>query len=396
MRRLYPLGLVLVVACTTGGDPITTTTASSPPATTAPVSPTSSTIATAPTTSTTAPGTTTSTISLDETVLAYQEVVSGLPFPIQLTARPGSSSSYLITKDGVVWWLEDGEIGQVLDIRDQVRDQGEQGLLGIALHPEDEQLFYLHYSDDSGDTVVSEWRLVGARSADPGSERVLLQVDQPASNHNGGTIQFLPDGRLLLGLGDGGGAGDQFGNAQNPDTLLGGLVAVDVATGAAELYAMGLRNPWRFWIDGELIYVADVGQDAYEEVSVAPLQPGHNFGWPITEGRQCYRPSSGCDTTGQLLPVLEVANGDGGTCAITGGPVYRGLSLPQLDGVYFYSDYCGGYLRSFRYRDGAATDLRDWSAQVGIPGSVPGFGVDGQGEMYVLTTEQVLRVEAGG
>jgi glucose/arabinose dehydrogenase len=226
--------------------------------------------------------------------------------------------------------------------------------------------------------------------ADPGSERVLLQVEQPARNHNGGMLQFTPEGTLLLGLGDGGGAGDRFGNGQNPDTLLAGLVEITVDGDPNPVkYATGLRNPWRFWIDGDLIYVADVGQRAFEEVDVAQLGPDLNYGWPIAEGLHCFR-SETCDTTGQVIPVLEVQHGDGGACSITGGVVYRGSLIPEMDGVYLYSDYCGGWLRSFRYSEGAAVDQTDWTEQVGVPGQVTGFGVDGADEVYVSTIERVF------
>ena len=161
------------------------------------------------------------------------------------------------------------------------------------------------------------------------------------------------------------------------------------------LFAHGLRNPWRLWIDESLMYIADVGQDAYEEVSVAPLAPGQNFGWPITEGLHCFRPPSGCDSSGQILPVLEVAAGDSGTCSITGGVVYRGLDIPELFGSYLYSDYCGGYLRSFRFNAmGEALTEEDWTAQVGVAGQVTGFGVDGSGEVYVTTTASLLKLVA--
>jgi len=401
MRRCLLAVCLALAACTAepGPDPISSTL---PPLTT--------TITTVPTvTSTDAPATTsgptttsvattTSTLSLDETTLAYQ-AVADLDFPVQLTARPGDSLSYVITKDGRVWALDGSVLAEqpVLDISAQVRNEGEQGLLSMALHPEDVGRFYLHYSDGNGDTVVSEFAFASPTQADPASERVLLQVGQPASNHNGGMLQFLPGGALLLGLGDGGGGGDRFGNGQNPDTLLGGQVVlnVDDADPAPAKYSMGLRNPWRFWIDEDLIYVADVGQNAFEEISVVPLQAGHNFGWPIAEGLHCFQ-TDPCDTTGQVIPVHEVGHGDAGTCSITGGIVYRGAAIPQLNGHYFYSDYCGGYLRSLLYTDGAASDLRDWTDQVGVPGQVTGFGVDGAGEMYVTTTRQVLEVVPAG
>ena len=276
--RLLPLFCVLA-ACTAAPEPAPTTS-TVPPVTTSSASATSTvpetTSTSAPAEATTSPATT-STLPLDDTVLAY-ETVADLDFPVQLTARPGEPRSYVITKNGLVWLHDGASVVEqpVLDISDRVLNQGEQGLLSIALHPTDSQRIFLHYSDRSGDTVVSEFMLTRPGQGDPASERVLLQVDQPAANHNGGMLQFTPDGALLLGLGDGGGAGDRFGNGQNPDTLLGGLVSIDVegADPNPTKYAMGLRNPWRFWIDGETIYIADVGQNAYEEVSVAPFAAG--------------------------------------------------------------------------------------------------------------------------
>ncbi len=400
MRRFLVPFLLLITACSTETDsaPDPDVSTAAPVTTVVTTIPSTTASTSLATTSTTAPPTTTtSTLGPDQTVLAYQ-VVADLDFPVQLTARPGEGHGYVITKDGVVWLFDGAAVAAepVLDIGERVLDQGEQGLLSIALHPTDQGRLYLHYSNPSGDTVVSEFTLSSPSQADPGSERVLLQVDQPAANHNGGMIQFAPDGALLLALGDGGGANDRFGNGQNPDTLLGGLVTMSVEGDPQPAkYAMGLRNPWRFWIDGETIYVADVGQGAIEEVSVTPLQPGLNYGWPLFEGLQCFNCSTG-DEEGLVAPVLEVQHGDAGTCSITGGIVYRGAAFPQLTGHYFYSDYCGGYLRSFLFSGGAATDPRDWSAQVGIAGQVTGFGTDGAGEMYVTTTGQLLAVVAGG
>ncbi len=269
-------------------------------------------------------------------------------------------------------------------------------MLSITLHPSDPRL-YLHYSDNNGDTTVSEFILTSPTVADPESERVLLGVDQPAANHNGGMIQFTPEGTLLVGLGDGGGADDRYGNGQNPDTLLGGLVEIRVdGDPSPAKYAMGLRNPWRFWIDEGLIVIADVGQDEFEEINVQTLAPGHNYGWPITEGLHCFQVAAGsCDTEGLVVPVLEVEHGDDGTCSITGGIVYRGPAMPQLHGHYFYSDYCGGWLRSFLIGDGVSGQT-DWTEQVGVPGRVTGFGLDGQGEMYVTTEGALLQVTPAG
>ena len=388
MRRPVIPCLLVITACTVTVEVSTTT--SQPPSSTT----TTSTTTTLPSTTTTTVPTTTTLVPLQS--LAYQEVAV-MQFPVQVVARPGEDTAYVITKTGEVWGLVGGEVAPepVLDISDRVRSEGERGLLSMALHPTDTTRFYLHYSDGAGDTVVSQFTFVSPTEADPESERMLLQADQPAPNHNGGMLQFASDGSLLLGLGDGGGSGDRYGNGQNPDTLLGGLVAIDVEGGSEPTsYAKGLRNPWRFWIDGTLLYVADVGQNAYEEISVVELAPGLNFGWPITEALHCYRPSSGCDTSGQVIPVLEVEHGDDGTCSITGGLVYRGAAIPELDGLYLYSDYCGGWLRSFRYDDGEAVDQTDWTEQVGVPGSVTGFGVDGAGEVYVTTVEGLFALVA--
>ncbi|HVR77914.1 MAG TPA: PQQ-dependent sugar dehydrogenase [Acidimicrobiia bacterium] len=398
MRRISIIVIGLLAACSSepGLQP---TSSAGPSLTTASTSSVTTTSTTVPATSTATTLPTSSTLSPDETVLGY-EVIADLSFPVQTTARPGDPHSYVITKEGQVWILDGVAVLEdpVLDIRDRVLDRGEQGLLSMALHPEDESRFYLHYSDNNGDTVVSEFVLTSPGQADPASERVLLQVDQPAGNHNGGMLQFTVDGALLLGLGDGGGSGDRYGNGQNPDTLLAGLVVIDVdgAEPNPTKYAMGLRNPWRFWIDENAIYIADVGQNAYEEISVSePLEPGHNYGWPIFEGLNCFS-SPDCDGAGLVAPVLEVEHGDAGTCSITGGVVYRGPAMPQLHGHFFYSDYCGGYLRSLLHVDGEATALRDWTEQVGVPGSVTGFGVDGAGEMYLTTTEQLLKVVPTG
>jgi hypothetical protein len=283
----------------------------------------------------------------------------------------------------------------VLDISDKVTHRGEQGLLGIAIHPNDPSRLFVHYTNRSGHTVVSEYSLSGdGKTADPDSESFVFFTQQPATNHNGGMIQFGPDGFLYLGLGDGGGAGDRYGHGQRSDTPLAALVRINPDTLASEVWWYGLRNPWRFWIDEPtgLTYIADVGQDAFEEINVAVLsEPNLNFGWPVTEGLHCYEPRQGCDTEGLTLPVLEIGHDDGGTCSITGGVVYRGPSMPGLWGHYFYSDYCGGYLRSFRWDGSLAMDLQEWTTDLG---GVVSFGTDGEGEMYVLTTEAVYRVES--
>ena len=353
--------------------------------------------------------------------LVYRTVAE-VDFPIDLAPLPGSGLLVIASKEGRLWLHDGGELRSepFLDIRDRVRNRGEQGLLGMAFspdYPETGRLF-LHYTALDGDTVLAEYTADGG-SADPAAEAVLWRVGQPAGNHNGGTIAFGPDGYLYMGLGDGGGAGDRFGHGQNGQTPLGALLRFDVSAPGAlspapgnpfpapEVWAVGLRNPWRFTIDfpSGLIVIADVGQDLFEEVSIAPADaPGLNYGWPVTEGRHCFRPASGCDAAGLTLPVLEVEHGDAGTCSITGGVVYRGAEIPELYGHYLFSDYCGGYLRSFPVDAfaGAAPPYAplaepplDWTGQAGVPGQVASFGVDAAGEVYVLVSEgRVLRLEA--
>ena len=383
-------GLLVATACTGSGQEVAPTPATSEPATSSSL-PSTTTTTTSP--ATTLPTTTTTMAELRS--LRYEEV-AGLEFPVEMTALPGSDLSYIATKDGRVWAYDGSEILEdpVLDISDQVRNDGEQGFLSIALHPEEPDRFFAHYSDNNGDTVVAEFTFTSPTEIDAGSERVLLTHDQPAANHNGGMIT-VEVGSLYVGLGDGGRSGDAFGNAQNTDPLLGGLVKIVLDDpGEAVLWQYGLRNPWRFWFDEDLVYIADVGQSAFEEINVAENGRDINYGWPITEGLHCFSPSSECDTSGLTLPVVEVGHGDAGTCSITGGVVYRGGDIPEIDGHYFYSDYCGGYLRSFVYEGGEVVEEMDWTEQVGVAGSVTGFGVDGRGEMYVTTTERLLKVVA--
>jgi glucose/arabinose dehydrogenase len=383
--------IVLAAGCSNDQQPGTTlpgTTETTAPSTTATTEePTTS---TAPTTTTT---TTTTTLPPLQS-LAYEEVAS-FNFPVQVIPGAESGMIYVVDKVGYLWSMVDGEVNEdpVLDISSLVSGGGEQGFLAATLHPDDPSRLFVHYTDTAGDTVVAEYTLADPLSADHESATVLLAVDQPAGNHNGGMILFDAEGRLLVGLGDGGGANDVHGNGQNTETLLGGIVVVDTSGGGGTLFNYGLRNPWRFWLDGDRIFIADVGQNAYEEVNVAPLQPDLNFGWPITEGLHCFRPSSGCDMAGITMPVAEVAHGDASSCSITGGVVYRGAQIPELDGHYLFSDYCGGYLRSF---DTTADEIEvvDRTDDVGVPGMITGFGIDGDGEVYVSTTGLVLKLVA--
>ena len=341
--------------------------------------------------------------------LAYREVAT-LPFPIDLAPVPGTSLLAIASKEGRLWMYGDGGLADapLLDISDRVRNRGEQGLLGLAFHPAypDSGRLFVHYSALNGDTVLAEYVVTDGVAE---GETVLFRLAQPAPNHNGGTITFGPDGYLYMGLGDGGGANDQFGHGQNDRTPLGALLRFDVSVPgvaspadgnpfpAPDVWSVGLRNPWRFVIDhaSGLIVIADVGQNLFEEVSVAPVAvAGLNYGWPITEGLHCFDPPSGCDASGLTLPVLEIPHTDSGTCSITGGVVYRGAEIPELYGHYLFSDYCGGYLRSFPIEE-PFDEPHDWTEQVGNGGQVVAFGTDHAGEVYVLTASgSVLRLVA--
>ena len=197
-------------------------------------------------------------------------------------------------------------------------------------------------------------------------------------------------------MGDGGGGNDQFGNGQNPDSLLGSILRLDVdaATPGAEIWAKGVRNPWRNAWDGNNLYIADVGQGQREEVTVlTTASAGANLGWPVVEGTRCLNGAATCDTTGFTPPIYEYTHSDG--CSITGGYVYRGAAMPALAGTYFFSDYCSGWLRSFRYVGGVATDFREWT-DLGSVGQVLSFGVDSAGEIYMTVADgRVLKIVPG-
>ncbi len=346
------------------------------------------TAADAATTTTVPPATTTTLKPL--TGLAYQQVATAR-FPIAVIPDTGGDRDLVLTRAGVVADLATGD--EILDISAKTRTDGERGLLSGLVGPAElDGALFLHYSDAGGDTTVSRFDRAGA-VFDPDSERILFTVEQPAGNHNGGGLVFA-NGSLYLGLGDGGGANDQFGQGQDFGTFLGGIVRIDPTSGDAGLWAGGLRNPYRIWFDPvtTTLAIADVGQNALEEVSIVPLDDEfRNFGWPITEGFSCFQTSS-CDTTGVTQPVLDVAHGDAGTCSITGGVTYRGSSIPEVVGEYFFSDFCGGWLRSVSVVE--PHTVTDWTADVGVPGQVVGFGTDRAGEMYVLTTSEILEVVA--
>ena len=301
-------------------------------------------------------------------------VADKLDHPLGMAFAPGDPAKrlFIVEKTGAVRVMKGGKVltEPFLDLKSRVSHGSEQGLLGLAFHGEfmKKGRLFVNYTDKKGDTRIIEITVASpaADSATIASERELLYVEQPYSNHNGGHLLMTPAGWLLVGLGDGGSAGDPHGNAHNPKTLLGKMFRFDpdAASDAlrTRILAQGIRNPWRYALDrttGEL-YIGDVGQNKWEEVDVTPLASlaGQDFGWNVMEGFHCFREST-CNRDGLQPPVVEYGHDDG--CSITGGVVYRGEALPMLQGAYFYADYCTALLRSFRFtRRGGVTDHWDW------------------------------------
>jgi glucose/arabinose dehydrogenase len=337
--------------------------------------------------------------------LALELVASGLADPVHLTTPVGDARLFIVEQAGTIRIVRNGQLlaRPFLDISAKVGSGGERGLLGLAFHPSHaaNRYFYVNYTDLNGDTRVERYVASGTDpdSADPASVKPIIFIAQPYANHNGGLVLFGPDGKLYIGMGDGGSGGDPENRAQNPDSLLGKLLRIDVDAGdpyavppdnpyaagggRGEIWAIGLRNPWRFAFDRTtgLLYLGDVGQNAWEELNVVPAgQAGLNYGWRMMEGAHCYNPNP-CNATGLVAPAVEYDHSDG--CSVIGGAVYRGTHSPALVGQYFYSDYCSGWIRSFTYSGGAVTSRTSWSLDVS-PGSVLSFGEDSTGELYVL------------
>jgi glucose/arabinose dehydrogenase len=302
--------------------------------------------------------------------------------PLALTA---AGKQLLLAEKGGRLRVIDGGIlrpGAILDLSERVSRGSEQGLLGVAVKGTH---VYVNYTDTKGNTRVREYVL--SDHIDPDSGRELLFVKQPWANHNGGHLLFGPDGKLYVGLGDGGSGYDPRGNGQNPEVPLAKMLRV---SDTVEILHIGLRNPWRYDFDSKTgdLYIADVGQDRWEEIDVAPAGSGRlNFGWSVLEGRHCLR-TTRCVATGMTPPIVEYSHKTG--CSITGGIVYRGKALPELDGAYFYSDYCTAILRSLRWKGGAVVDHWDWKAALDPENQltqVSSFGADGDGELYILSLD---------
>jgi len=338
--------------------------------------------------------------------LALTPIVSGLSLPVHIThAGDGSGRLFVVEQAGRIRIVKNGVLQATpfLDIASRVGCCDERGLLSVAFPSgyAQKRHFYVNYTDGAGNTVVARYALTANPDvADPNSEQVVLSVIQPYSNHNGGQLAFGPkDGYLYIGMGDGGSGGDPENRAQNPAELLGKMLRIDVETSSpvtytvpaanpflgtpayrGEIWALGLRNPWRFAFDrltGDL-YIGDVGQNLYEEVDFQPASSagGENYGWRLMEGFHCYNPAN-CQTTGLTLPIVEYDHGQG--CSITGGVVYRGAQYSRMHGLYLYADYCNGSIWGLR-RAGNV-----WQSRLlyDAPFTIATFGEDDTGESYV-------------
>jgi glucose/arabinose dehydrogenase len=348
------------------------------------------------------------------TGVALEEVVNGLERPVYLTAPEGDPRLFIVEQPGRIRIVEGGTLRDepFLDIESRVRSQGnEQGLLSMAFHPRfsENGYFYVNYTGTDGNTRVERYSVsADANRADPASAKLIIGYDQPYANHNGGHILFGPDGMLYIPTGDGGSGGDPQNRAQNLSSLLGKMLRIDVDGGdpyaipsdnpfvgradvRPEIWAYGLRNPWRVAFDEQagLLYVADVGQNAWEEVSVVPAdQGGINFGWKRLEGTHCFSPESGCDRNDVILPVVEYPHSEG--ISITGGYVYRGSAIPELQGKYLFADFGRSWIKALEYENGQAADTQ--TLEIEVP-SVSSFGLDGEGELYIVSLSgRVLKV----
>jgi hypothetical protein len=348
--------------------------------------------------------------------ISLARIVSGLGSSIGVVSA-GDSRLFVIVQTGKILIVDGGAVkGTFLDISDRISSGTERGLIGLAFHPQyaSNGRFFVRYTDKTGDVRISEFHVSSdPNKADATSERSLLTVSHRlAPNHNGGTIAFGPDGYLYIGTGDGGGAGDPNGNGQKLSVLLGKMLRIDVdrTSGSlnyaipadnpfvgqsgkrAEIWAYGLRNPYGFSFDkatGDL-WIADVGQDHWEEVDRATaadgLGRGANYGWNVIEGGHCYAPAAGCDTSGKVMPLAEYNHGSGDStgCSIIGGFVYRGSAHPELVGRYFFGDYCSGKIWDLAAAGPAPQTVQDLDSS-GL--KITGWGQGADGELYVVATD---------
>jgi glucose/arabinose dehydrogenase len=333
--------------------------------------------------------------------VGLEEIAHGLPRPVLITHPPNDARLFVIEQRGKIVILDN--TGKPRDTPfftiDGLSDGNEQGLLGLAFHPQfaTNGRLYVDYTTEDKATHIVEYKVMASDPdrVDPKTARELVRIEHPYSNHNGGNLIFGPDGKLYAGLGDGGAANDPHRNGQNPKALLAKILRFDVeaANPQPEIVHIGVRNPWRFWFDSKThdLYIGDVGQNLWENVYVVHSDGvQHNFGWNVVEGNHCFDADTGggaasCDRTGFTPPVADYGHAEG--CSVTGGVTYRGRALPQLDGRYFYADYCTGLLRSFIWTGAGIIDHWNWKPALdkqGVLQQISSFGTDKDGEIYIV------------
>jgi glucose/arabinose dehydrogenase len=334
------------------------------------------------------------------------EVASGLSQPVHLTAPAGDARLFIVEKTGRIRVVKVGQLlaTPFLDLSARVSTAGEDGLLSMAFDPAfaTNGRVYAYFIDRGGDIAIERFAVAaGADVADAASATRVISIPHPGqTNHNGGLVAFGPDGMLYLATGDGGGGGDPAGNAQNLNVLLGKMLRLDVRTlpytvpasnpfvgqtgRRSEIWAYGLRNPWRFDFGtgaNPMLYIADVGQGAQEEINVVRADSaGVNYGWNVLEGTRCFSPTVGCDPQGKRAPAVVYGRDEG--CSIIGGHVYRG-AIQALRGHYVYSDYCSGWIRTLSGTAPTSLVTAEWYPR--SPTQVLGFGEDAAGEQYVMS-----------
>ncbi len=322
--------------------------------------------------------------------------IADMSEPIALSQRPDDPTLYVAEKEGVIKEVKDGEVGStILDINTEVASKGEKGFLGFDFDPRGEK-FYVYFSSNEEKQVVREYSFSDGKGTTP---RDLLVMDDQFPNHNGGNVMFGPDGYLYVGTGDGGGGGDPLESGQDLDSLLGKILRIDPSpsdglpysippdnpfvgrAGRDEVWAYGLRNPWRFSFDRETkdLWIGDVGQDEWEEVNRQPSDSdgGENYGWNEREGNHRFE---GDPPRGHVGPVYEYSH-EGGNCSVTGGYVYRGGQIPDLVGAYVFADYCGGQVRGFVFEDAKARGHRVLANRE----QIQSFGEDHDGNLYAMS-----------
>ena len=370
--------------------------------------------------------------------LSSIQIANGFTKPVYVCQPPGDNDRlFVLEQKGIIKIIKNGMTVRkpYADLRNKVHNPitpgDERGLLGLAFHAnyQNNGFVYINYSDKNDHTIVSRFRVASDPDRlDTKSEKVLIKLKQPFSNHNGGHMEFGPDGYLYISVGDGGKWGDPYNNAQNLGNLFGKILRIDVDTGDPyaipddnpfnnnedakdEIWLYGLRNVWRFsfdWGKGD-VYLGDVGQDLWEEIDFVAAENagGQNFGWRVMEGNHCYNPKEDCEPTGEL-PIFEYPNDanymkiltgmdepnvDG--CSVTGGYVYRGSAISELQGTYFFADYCSGNIWTFKEKNGKATEFQNRTEEISLGGGgftnyISSFGEDNNGELYIVDYNGII------